>query len=143
MERADCLFFVSTHHRMKKDGIQYDDRIVECQWDPHGGPLDSSQMEHETNGSEAATERPLAWRLHRIREDKTDGNHTSIVQKIIRSIEDGVEKDQLLAEEASIRASWKSESRTEYRRAQAAPYQPRMGPPPPMRGTPFEGLLRR
>lgn len=126
---------------MKKQGVQYDDRIVECHWDPHGGPVHASYMEVDGHGT-ADTIPPPAWRLHRIREDKTDGNHTSIVQKIIRSIEDGVEKDQLLAEEVAIRAAWKSDARSELRRAQAAPAQPRMGPPPPMRGTPPDGLMR-
>jgi mRNA guanylyltransferase len=125
---------------MKKDDIQYDDRIVECYWDPKGGPEDPNQM--AVDGGEER-EAPPAWRFHRIRDDKTDGNHTSIVQKIIHSIEDGVEENQLLAEEASIRAAWKSQVRTEYRQAQSAPYQARMGPPPPMRGTPLEGILRR
>ena len=122
-------------------GMQYDDRIVECHWDPHGGPLDPALLAQE--GDRAEELRPPAWRLHRIREDKTDGNHTSIVQKIIRSIEDGVEKDQLMDEESAIRAAWKSETRTAFRTAQSAPYQPRMGAPPPMRGTPPDGLLRR
>ncbi|UZJ56356.1 hypothetical protein CBS101457_005676 [Exobasidium rhododendri] len=126
---------------MKKDDIQYDDRIVECSWDPNGGPL-PLQLDSSVDEKVEAV-RPPAWRLHRIRDDKTDGNHTSIVQKIIRSIEDGVEQDQLLLEEASIRAAWKSKFRSDFRQAQSVPYQPRTGPPPPMRGTPPEGLLRR
>ena len=128
--------------RMKQEGEQFDDRIVECYWDPHGGPIDLKQASTESNGS-LHESRPPAWRLHRIRDDKTDGNHTSIVQKIIRSIEDGVEKDQLLAQETAIRAAWKSEERSAFRRAQSAPQVVKMGPPPPMRGSPPEGLIRR
>lgn len=124
---------------MKEEDVQYDDRIVECYWDLHGGPADGKG---DHNGS-IVTDRPPAWRLHRIRDDKTEGNHTSIVQKIIKSIEDGVEKDQLLAEETAIRASWKSEERSRFRNAASAPQVARMGPAPPMRGTPPEGLIRR
>jgi mRNA guanylyltransferase len=124
---------------MKKDGEQFDDRIVECYWDLHGGPIDPR---YAGNGI-AHESRPPAWRLHRIRDDKTDGNHTSIVQKIIRSIEDGVEKDQLLAQETAIRAAWKSEERSAFRRAQTTPQVVKMGPSPPMRGSPPEDLIRR
>lgn len=128
---------------MKEEGVQFDDRIVECYWDPHGGPLDSSKhIGMDGNGSIKEL-RPPAWRLHRIREDKTDGNHTSVVQKIIQSIEDGVEEQQLKDEDMNIRAAWKSEERSNFRRNQAAPSKIKMGPPPPMRGTPPEGLIRR
>lgn len=127
---------------MRKERIQFDDRIVECYWDPHGGPLDSKHMDLDQNGSVDEL-RPPAWRLHRIREDKTDGNHTSVVQKIIQSIEDGVEEEQLKNEDLKIRAAWKSEERSNFRRNQGAPYKVQMGPPPPMRDTPPDGLIRR
>ena len=56
---------------MKESKEQIDDRVVECYWDK------------ERN----------AWRLLRVRNDKTDGNYISIVHKILKSIEDGVELD--------------------------------------------------
>jgi mRNA guanylyltransferase len=50
-------------------GVQWDERIIECNWDP----------EYDS------------WRFMRFRDDKSDGNHWSVVQKIIESIRDGVE----------------------------------------------------
>lgn len=56
---------------MKANGEQVDDRIVEVCWDPVG--------EH--------------WRMMRYRDDKPQGNHRSVVENVIQSIADGVEKD--------------------------------------------------
>jgi mRNA capping family enzyme len=56
---------------MKANGEQVDDRIVEVCWDPIG--------EH--------------WRMMRYRDDKPQGNHRSVVENVIQSIADGVEKD--------------------------------------------------
>lgn len=56
---------------MKANGEQIDDRIVEVCWDP----VD----EH--------------WRMMRYRDDKPQGNHRSVVENVIQSIADGVEKD--------------------------------------------------
>lgn len=55
---------------MKLSGEQVDDRIVEVHWDPE---LSS-------------------WRKMRFRDDKPHGNYRTIVEKIIQSIADGVEK---------------------------------------------------
>jgi mRNA guanylyltransferase len=56
---------------MKLTGKQIDDRTVEVRWDP--------ALSH--------------WRMMRFRDDKPNGNHRDIVEKIIQSIVDGVEKD--------------------------------------------------
>jgi mRNA guanylyltransferase len=56
---------------MKMSGEQIDDRIVEVHWDP------SLQR----------------WRMMRFRDDKPQGNHKKVVDNIIQSIVDGVEKD--------------------------------------------------
>lgn len=56
---------------MKLTGEQIDDRTVEVRWDP--------ALSH--------------WRMMRFRDDKPNGNHRDIVEKIIQSIVDGVEKD--------------------------------------------------
>jgi mRNA guanylyltransferase len=56
---------------MKSTGEQIDDRIVEVHWD----------LENER------------WRMMRFRDDKPHGNHRSVVDKIIQSIADGVQKD--------------------------------------------------
>lgn len=86
MSSRGCLANAHTltrcKHRMKANDVQFDDAIVECSWDPSAGP--------EIDGVRCA-----GWRLHRIRHDKHDGNHISIVHKIVRSIEDGVEEDEV------------------------------------------------
>lgn len=56
---------------MKTSGEQLDDRVVEVHWEP------------EMN----------AWRMMRFRDDKPNGNHKSVVENIIKSIADGVEKE--------------------------------------------------
>lgn len=57
--------------RMKSSGEQIDDRIVEVHWDP--------VTSH--------------WRKMRFRDDKPNGNYRTVVESIIQSIADGVEKD--------------------------------------------------
>lgn len=65
--------------RMKTSNEQLDDRIVEVHWDNVG--------EH--------------WRMMRFRDDKPNGNHKSVVDNIIKSIADGVEKDEVRAPTAA------------------------------------------
>lgn len=55
---------------MKLSGEQIDDRIVEVHWDPELG----------------------RWRMLRFRDDKPHGNFKTVVENIIQSIADGVEK---------------------------------------------------
>lgn len=57
--------------RMKASGEQYDDRIVEVHWDVT----------------------VKGWRIMRFRDDKPNGNHKSVVENIISTIADGVEKE--------------------------------------------------
>lgn len=89
--------------RMKASGEQFDDRIVEVHWD--------AEREY--------------WRLMRFRDDKPAGNYKTVVDNIIKSIADGVEKEmvrrlhtyalhahhpfsQLLERSTSIRNNWKT-----------------------------------
>ncbi|KAL0946714.1 hypothetical protein HGRIS_012899 [Hohenbuehelia grisea] len=72
--------------QMKASGEQIDDRIVEVHWDPTYS----------------------RWRMMRFRGDKPHGNHRSVVENIIQSIADGVEKDALLNRSSTIRNAWKS-----------------------------------
>jgi hypothetical protein len=77
VSRVVCLGFtdgaplMSVHYRLKKSGEQIDDRIVEVHWDA----------------------KLSRWRMMRFRDDKPHGNHKSVVENIIKSIADGVEKE--------------------------------------------------
>jgi len=72
--------------RLKANGDQIDDRIVEVGWD--------TVSEY--------------WHMMRFRDDKPHGNHRSVVENIIQSIADGVEKDALLARSSTIKNAWKA-----------------------------------
>lgn len=74
---------------MKLSGEQIDDRIVEVHWDP--------VVSH--------------WRKMRFRDDKPNGNYRTVVENIIQSIADGVEKDALLERSGAIRNAWKARAR--------------------------------
>ncbi|KAG0266101.1 Dcp1p-Dcp2p decapping enzyme complex alpha subunit [Mortierella polycephala] len=52
-----------------------------------------------------------SWRFFRFRDDKEHGNHTSVVRKVLESIRDGVEADELLRAQDSIKAAWKERER--------------------------------
>ena len=60
-------------YSLKATGEQIDDRIVEVYW--------------ETSENR--------WRMMRFRDDKPNGNHVSVVENIIQSIIDGVEKEDV------------------------------------------------
>ncbi len=67
------LICIRAFIRLKDSGEQVDDRIVEVYW-------------------ETGEER---WRMMRFRDDKPNGNHSSVVDNIIDSILDGVEKEDV------------------------------------------------
>ncbi|KAF5358486.1 hypothetical protein D9756_001340 [Leucocoprinus leucothites] len=97
--------------RLKQSGEQIDDRIVEVHW----------ELEHSR------------WRMMRFRDDKPNGNHISVIEKIIQSIADGVEKETLLERSDAIRNAWKA--RLGQPTTSAPPHQQshhsQMPPPPP------------
>ncbi|MBW0482985.1 hypothetical protein O181_022700 [Austropuccinia psidii MF-1] len=70
----------------KKRREQLDNRVVEVVWD-------------NTKNT---------WKLLRFRDDKTTGNYKDVVFKIIISIRDGVEADELCKRSGKIRAAWKA-----------------------------------
>ncbi|KAG5644219.1 hypothetical protein DXG03_008814 [Asterophora parasitica] len=94
--------------RLKLGQEQIDDRIVEVHWD--------KDVQH--------------WRMMRFRDDKPHGNHKSVVENIIQSIADGVEKDALLAHSTAIRSAWKA--RLGQPQAPPAPPAQAQRPPPPV-----------
>jgi len=87
--------------RMKLSEEQVDDRIVEVHWDPE----------------------LVRWRMLRFRDDKPHGNFRTVVDNIIQSIADGVEKSTLLARGPVIRSAWKARL--------GQPQQSTVGQPPP------------
>src|SRR5690606_32399126 len=68
-----------------------DDTIVECVRDEEG-----------------------RWRFMRFREDKSDANHISTVDKVLESIQDRISEEDLIRAAGSIKVAWKK------RQAQAA-----------------------
>lgn len=98
---------LTTSDRLKASGEQLDDRVVEVHWDKALG----------------------AWRMMRFRNDKPNGNHKSVVEAIIKSIADGVEKDQLFARSNAIRNAWKT--RQMHLAGQRPPPQASVPPPKP------------
>ncbi|WVN85172.1 uncharacterized protein L203_100317 [Cryptococcus depauperatus CBS 7841] len=75
--------------KVKETGEQLDDRIVEVFWDS----------------------RVQIWRMLRMRNDKPHGNHRSIVDKILHSISDGVEIEEIYARADNFKAAWKARAR--------------------------------
>ncbi|KAJ2716623.1 hypothetical protein H4R19_000537 [Coemansia spiralis] len=70
------------------DGRPVDGRIIEAAYDPDYCP-------------------PAKWRFLRFRDDKTHGNHASVVTRILDSIKDGVDLADLFATCVQIKDSWK------------------------------------
>jgi len=105
---------------LKKSAEQVDDRIVEVHWD--------SVLSR--------------WRMMRFRDDKPNGNHVTVVENIIQSIADGVEKEKLLERSAAIRTAWKSrlgqqqpnppQTQQQQPQVRGLPPLPRQHPPPPV-----------
>ncbi|KAG2186233.1 hypothetical protein INT43_002671 [Umbelopsis isabellina] len=56
----------------------------------------------------APTVRKGGWRFVKFRDDKELANDEQVVKKILKSIQDGITKEQLLAHMENIRAAWKA-----------------------------------
>jgi mRNA guanylyltransferase len=87
-----------TRHREKLDG-----RIIECYIDDQN----RWRYKKEEDGSP------------RFRDDKTEANHSSTVQKIMASIDDGVSKKDLCKAQSLIYQAWKDRHPEEERLARA------------------------
>ncbi|KAI1804379.1 mRNA capping enzyme, alpha subunit [Daldinia bambusicola] len=51
------------------------------------------------------------WRFYRFRDDKADGNHISVVNSVVESIQDGVTREELLSYTKNIRDNWKTRNK--------------------------------
>lgn len=122
-------------YKWKSSGQQLDDRIVECAWHPPAG-----QNEKEST-----------WHIMRIRDDKANANHKSTVGRIIQSIRDGVDEEELIKLAPAIRAAWKAPERGRIRNKMASvksvPFNKTCkgggGPGAPMTRGGMPGLVRR
>ncbi|KAJ9475428.1 mRNA-capping enzyme subunit alpha [Pseudozyma hubeiensis] len=94
--------------QMVESGEQFDDRIVECVWSVDPQPATEPYLSRDLS-------LPPRWRMMRIRDDKHHGNHRSIVEKILKSIRDGVDADELVSAAPAIRAAWKTAEREKLR----------------------------
>ena len=83
--------------RMKESGEQFDDRVIEVCWD-----------------AERST-----WKYLRTRDDKPNANHKSIMEKIMVSIEDGVEidavSDDIVPRDGTETSCWRGQMLSEQR----------------------------
>lgn len=73
VQSSDQIMLTLIIYRMKRSKTQYDDRIIEARWD----------FERE------------GWRLMRLRDDKPDGNHRDVVEKVVQTILDPVSKEDV------------------------------------------------
>lgn len=48
------------------------------------------------------------WKFLRFRDDKNDANHSTVVEKILDSIKDGVKAEELMKKAPQIRSLWKA-----------------------------------
>lgn len=94
----------------KEADVQLDNSIVECAWH---APSPTDELEP-------------TWHIKRIRNDKSTANHKSTVKRIIKSIKDGVEENEVCSYRSSltlqlvqlcpaIRAAWKTPKRIQAR----------------------------
>lgn len=77
----------------RNQGIKWDNRIVEVIYDPDHVP-------------------PLKWKFLRFRDDKLHANHISVLEKILKSIDDAVDIDLLKEYCPKIRNAWKERAAT-------------------------------
>ncbi|KAI1074685.1 mRNA capping enzyme, alpha subunit [Whalleya microplaca] len=66
-----------------------------------GDPLDDRVVEVYMDAQKR-------WRFYRFRDDKSDGNHISVVNSVIESIQDAVTKEDLLNHMKAVRDNWKA-----------------------------------
>ncbi|KAI6091141.1 mRNA capping enzyme, alpha subunit [Hypoxylon rubiginosum] len=70
-----------------------------------GEPLDERVVEVYMDGQKR-------WRFSKFRDDKTDGNHISVVQSVMESIQDGITREDLENYSKTIRDNWKAREKS-------------------------------
>ena len=87
----------------------------------NGHTTNGHHDDNETNGTElnngTSSRVSTRWRYHRLRPDKLESNHITVVESVMQSIADRVTEEDLLAAAPSIRAAWKG--REEERKTRA------------------------
>lgn len=111
--RAELLVWLGSGGANKEEYRPFGDLwLAEHEWEELkglGDPLDERVVE-------CYMDEQKRWRFYRFRDDKHHGNHVSVVNSVIESIEDRVTKEELLAAAPSIRTNWKQREKEASRR---------------------------
>lgn len=89
-DRPWAQMYVTTNDwaKMKTWAVEHSDgldgQVIECHKDAEG-----------------------RWRFMRFRDDKSDANYIATVEKVVESINDSVDRNELMLAAASIRSAWK------------------------------------
>ncbi|KAF0434658.1 mRNA capping enzyme, alpha subunit [Gigaspora margarita] len=94
---------------MQKDEYSYFDDLYVTdeeweEWQRNEEPLEKRIVEVTC---ETLNDNTTRWRFLRFRDDKHNGNHYSVVDKILESIMDGISEQQLIDHIPNIRNAWK------------------------------------
>ncbi|KAI8066558.1 mRNA-capping enzyme subunit alpha [Gongronella butleri] len=87
------------HNSFGKNPRRFDGRIIECNYD--------KELQEKLGLISP-------WRFMRFRDDKTDGNHYTVVDRVLQSIDDGVTKEELIERTDVIRKAWNERNERTY-----------------------------
>ncbi|KAL9617439.1 MAG: hypothetical protein Q9160_007751 [Pyrenula sp. 1 TL-2023] len=112
---------------LKEMGKPLQDSVVECYMEQ---PDPSAQA-----GENKTVPTTPRWKFHRLRDDKLNANHVSVVDKVLESIQDAVGEEDLIRVAGRVREAWKRRHAAEEeeairRKHQAAQAHPQRHAPP-------------